>query len=137
MATAAYPKLLKCSTAEGGTYITVDDLDDCSISFNGEILDDTAFSTGHPGYRSRLVGLFDVSISGSGNYSTAAGQAAIRTAFFARNPIWIQYLPTGSTSGNGFQTSFVIESCEIAGAIADKNTISFSLQGDSTGITSV
>lgn len=137
MASAAYPKVVRYSTAESGTYVVVDDLDDCSISFNGEVLDDTAFSTGHPGYRSRLIGLFDVSMSLSGNYSTAAGQAAIRTAFFARNPIWIQYLPTGSTSGNGFQTSFVVESCEIAGAIADKNTVSFSLQGDSTGITTV
>ena len=137
MASAAYPKVIKYSTAEGGTYVTIDDLDDATLSFNGEVLDDTAFSTSHPGFRSRLIGLFDVNISMSGNYSTAAGQTAVRTAFFARNPIWIQYLPTGSTSGNGFQTSFVIESYEVAGAIADKNTVSFSLQGDSTGITSV
>lgn len=137
MATAAYPKVVKYSTAEGGTYVTIDDLDDATLTFNGEVLDDTAFSTSHPGFRSRLIGLFDVSMSLSGNYSTAAGQTALRTAFFARNPVFIQYLPTGSTSGNGFQTSFVIENYEITGAIADKNTVSFSLQGDSTGITSV
>src|SRR5574341_1010464 len=137
MASAAYPKVVKYSTAESGTYVVVDDLDDCTISFNGEVLDDTAFSTSHPGFRSRLIGLLDVNISLSGNYSTAAGQTALRTAFFNRNPVFIQFLPTGSTSGNGFQTSFVIESYEIAGAIADKNTVSFSLQGDSTGITSV
>lgn len=137
MASAAYPKVVKYSTAEAGTYVTIDDLDDVTITFNSDILDDTAFSTSHPGFRSRLQGLHDVSISGSGNYSTAAGQAAIRTAWSGRNQIWIQVLPSGSTDGSGFQTSFRVENYEIGGAIADKNTFSFSLQGDSTGITAV
>lgn len=137
MATAGYSKIVRYSTAESGTYVTVDDLDDASLSFNGEVLDDTCFSTGAPGYRSRLVGLLDVSLSLSGNYSTAAGQRALYTAYIGRNPIYIQYLPTGSTSGNGFQTSFVVESMELGGAVGDKNTVSYSLQGDSTGITAV
>lgn len=137
MANAAYTKVVKCSTAESGTYVVIDDLDDATLSLNSEILDDTVFSTSHPGFRSRLQGLHDLNISISGNYSTSAGQRAIYTAWSGRNPIWIQYLPTGSTSGNGFQTSFVVESYEIAGAIADKNTVSISLQADSTGITTV
>jgi hypothetical protein len=137
MATAAYPKVIKYSTAEAGTYVVIDDIDDATLTLNSVILDDTVFSTSHPGFRSRLVGLHDLSIAISGNYSTGAGQRAIFTAWSGRTPVWIQYLPTGSTSGNGFQTSFVVESYEIGGAIADKNTISISLQADSTGITLV
>jgi predicted secreted protein len=137
MATAGYNKIVRYSTAEGGTYVTIDDLDDATLSFNGEVLDDTCFSTGAPGYRSRLVGLLDVSLSLSGNYSTAAGQRALFTAWQGRNPLYIQVLPTGSTTGNGFQTAFVVESWELGGAVGDKNTFSCSLQGDSTGITAV
>lgn len=137
MATAAYSKVVKLSTASGGTYDVCDGLNDASVSLAGEVLDDTCFSTSHPGYRSRMLGLLDSSISLSGDYSTGAGQAKLFTSWVNRAPIWVQYLPTGSTSGNGFQTSYVVESYEIAGGIGDKNTFSASLQADSTGITQV
>ncbi|MDD5229915.1 MAG: hypothetical protein PHC43_01145 [Candidatus Marinimicrobia bacterium] len=137
MATTSYTKLIRYSTAESGTYVTIDGLNDATLSMTGDILDDTVFSTGASGFKSRLQALLDSNISLSGDYSTTAGQLALYNAWVGRYPLWIQYLPTGSTSGNGFQTSYVVESFEIAGAVADKNTISVSLQADSTGITLV
>ena len=137
MATAAYTKVILVSTASAGTYSAVDGCNDCSLSLAGEILDDTEFSTSNPGYRSRMTGLLDSNISLSGDYSTGSGQAKIYTSWSNRAQLWVKYLPTGSTTGNGFQTSYMVESYEIAGAIADKNTFSASLQADSTGITQV
>jgi len=125
---AAWQKVVKYSTESStGTFAIIDGINDASISESGEVLDDTVFESTHSGYTSRALGLNDISMSLSGDYSTSAGQLAVRYAKRNRTDIWFQYLPNGT---NGIQFKGVVATADMSGAIRDKEQISFDIQGD-------
>lgn len=129
MPQAAYPKLIKYSTTAGGAgaYSVIDGINTASLTEGGTVLEDTVFETGHSGYMSRLLGLNDVGMSLSGDYSTGAAQIAIRYAKRNRTEIWFQYLPNGTA---GIKFRGVVESMEQNGEVNGKEQQSFTIAGD-------
>lgn len=130
MAQAAYNKLIKVSTTAGGAgaYTAIGGVTDSSFTMGGEVLDDTAFESGHSGFISRFLGLHDCSLSITADYNAAdAQQTAIYNAWLNRSEIWFQYLPNGVT---GFKFRGVVESFELSGDVSGKEQLTISIQGD-------
>ena len=122
---AAYIKKLKVSDDEA-TWSDVP-ADSASLNQGGDVLDDTDLAT-NAGFRSRLVGLHDWSISAEGNLvASDPALAQIRDAWLNRTVLYVQYLPD-ATLPNGFQGQVVVENFNLAGDVSGKETVSISLQ---------
>lgn len=100
-----------------------------ALSHGGDIIDDTEMAT-NAGFRTRLYGLRDHSITLSGIYDpTNTAVADMRAAWLGKTNVDAQYLPDGSTP-NGFEASYVVESFNISGDISGAETFDITLQGD-------
>jgi hypothetical protein len=127
---AAYNKKVKESAIAGGAgaYTTIGGVNSANLSLGGEMLDDTAFSDAPDGFRSRIQGLNDCSMTITADYNSAdPGQTAIYNAWLNRSEIWFQYLPNGVA---GFKFRGVVESFELSGEVAGKEQLSVTIQGD-------
>lgn len=124
--TAAYAKKLKVSTNQSTWYDVA--TTSPSLDLAGEVLDDTDLAS-NAGFRSKVLGLHDWSVSGDANWAASNNAlGAIRTAKLNRSALYIQYLPDG-TVGNGFQGEVVVESFNMSGEVGGLETVSFTLQG--------
>jgi predicted secreted protein len=138
---AAYVKKLEVS-ADGGTTWRKLPATSPSLEIGGDVLDDTEMAT-NAGYRSRIHGLSDFSVSadsifkplvgGDGSADIASGAKGldiIRVAKLTRTTIKIRYLPTGSVDANGLQGNVIVESYNHSGDVGGLETVSISLQGN-------
>lgn len=127
MSQAAYTKKIQVSSDNGVTWLDMPHTS-ASLDAGGDVLDDT--QGGNMGWRSRLRGLNDWSISGE--YDFEAGNAALaaaRNAWLNRTPLLARYLPDG-TIGNGFQGNVVVENFNQSGDVSSKETVSITMQAD-------
>lgn len=126
MGQAAYEKTVNIDTNPAPA-------NSANMDRGGELLDDTKF-TNSAGYRSRIYGLRDWTISLTLEYEPSdPAFTALKDAWLNRNTVDVEYLPDGST---GISGSAVVESFNLSGAVADKETVEVTLQGDSE-LTSV
>ena len=130
MAEAAYKKKVRVSNDVGVTWLEVP-TSSPSLTYGAEALDTTDLAPGASvGYRSRLLGLLDWSISCDSFYDPAdAALTAIRGAMLSRTDILVQYLPEGTVVG-GFQGSVVVETFSLSGEVAALETVAISLQAN-------
>lgn len=132
--TAAYNKKIQISVDSGSTWLELP-ATTASLEIGGEILDDTTLAE-DTGYRKRIYGLLDWSISFDANWRDAdTGLVALKDAKLARTtPVLARYLPIGDADpaglAAGFQGTVVIESLGLSGDVAGLETSSISLQGD-------
>lgn len=122
MGTPAYTKKIKIGSDDAPA-------ESASLNQGGDVLDDTEMAT-NAGYRSRLYGLRDWSISMSCRWT--AGQAAltaIRNAWLNRTTLTVQYLPDGTTA-NGFEGTVVVENFNMSGDVGGQEMVDISLQAD-------
>ena len=125
MAQAAYEKKVEVSI-NGTTWETAP-ATTSSMELGGEVLDSTLL--GSAGYRSRILGLHDWSVTMDCNW--ASGNAAlehIRAAKINRTTLHARYLPDGNTS-SGYKGQVVVESFNLAGEVSALETVSITLQG--------
>lgn len=144
MATAGYDKLIRFSAelTAAPTTASIKKLEASSASLNhgGDVLDDTnmATMTGDAdfGFRSRILGLRDVSISMTVIWIPGdADQITVRNAWLNRTRLTFQYIP-GGTVANGFQFIGVIESINLSGDVGGLETAEITIQGDSAVVVS-
>jgi len=130
MSQAAFIKKIKIrdpADSAGG----FDDVEatDGALNHGGVILDDTEMAS-NAGFRSRIYGLRDWSVTFTAEYSpTRQSLVDLRAAWLNRTKVDVQYLPDG-TIGNGFQGKALVESFNLSGDIEGKETVSVTLQGD-------
>lgn len=118
--TAGKSFLLKASTTAGGagSYTTVADLNNGSLSINGEMIDISVFAAT---WKAIIQGLKSAAFSWSGfrNASDTTGQIAIQNALINDSELWLQFLPDGST---GFKCQVkpgnITIGAEVNGAVA-------------------
>lgn len=126
MAQAAYEKRVKVST-DGSTWHDVP-ATTSSVDLGGDVLDDTTLI--NSGYRGRVLGLHDWSISMDCNYTAGnTALATIRNAKINRSALHVQYLPD-NTLPNGIQGQVVVESFNLSGEVSALETVSITLQGN-------
>ena len=129
MATAAYAKKVQVST-DGSTWKDVP-CTSPSLESSSEVLETTDLAT-NAGYRTRILGLQDWSISCDSNYTTGdAALTLIRTAFQNRTALHVRYLPRGSGQlAEGFKGQCVVESYNLTGEVGGLETVAISLQAN-------
>lgn len=130
MASAGKNLVIQVSTATGGTYTTVADITSASMSFAGENIDVTAFSTAGTSYRSRIQGLKDVTwdLSGFLKSSDTNGQAAIRAALVNDTALFARILFDNTTT-NYAQQEVKVASYDVSATVDGPVETSISLEG--------
>lgn len=130
MAQPAYKKKIKVSTTGHDGWQDLPATSP-SLEFNGEVLDTTDLSTSDTGWRTRILGLNDWSVSCDSNYASAnVALQMVRDAKLNRTRLWVQYLPEG-TIASGFQGEVVVESFSLSGEVAGLETVGITLQANS------
>ncbi len=132
MSVAAYKKKLQVAADDGAGDPTGDWLDvpanTASLNQGGTMLDDTII--GSDGYRSRLVGIIDWSVSATANFNPGDDALSlIRTAQLTRSIVHVRYLPDG-TLGNGYVGPSVVETFNSSGGVDDLESVEISLQSN-------
>jgi predicted secreted protein len=129
MADAAYKKKVQVSVNGTSNWKDVP----CtapSLDLSGEVLDDTTLANSASGYRSRMLGIQDWSVSCDSNYTTGNDALdMIRNAKITRGNLHVRYLPQGTVSG-GFQGPVVVESYNLSGDVGGLETVSITLQAN-------
>lgn len=127
MALAGKNLLVKVSTATGGTYTTIGQMNQASMDINGENLDITAFGDG---WHKRLQGLKDASYSLSGFFMTtdASGQTALRTAFVNGTDLFAQFMIDGTT-GNMFKQQVFVNNYAVSASVDGTVDLSIGMEG--------
>lgn len=107
---------------------TIQDLNEGSITINGELIDVTNFASG--GWISKMQGLKSAELSFSGFWITTdtTGQTALTTGLTAGTAVACSALFDGTAGWSG---NFMVASLEIGASVADAVSVSFSLE--STG----
>lgn len=133
MAGAGKSFVVQVSTATGGTYTTVADINSASFNFAGENLDVTSFTTAPTAYRSRIQGLKDVTweMSGFLKSSDTNGQAAIRAALVNDTDLFCRVLFDNTTS-NYAQQQVKPASYDVSANVDGPVEFSCSLEGTGT-----
>lgn len=127
LAIAGKKLLVKVSTASGGTYTTVGQLNNASINIAGNNFDVTAFGSS---WITRLQGLKNASYSLSGFFMTTDtnGQTAVRTALVNDSALYAQFLVDGTT-GNGFQQEVKVSAYDVSASVDGAVELSISFEG--------
>lgn len=117
--------VISVSTSETGNFSPVSDLNDASMSMEGDNQDISTFGSD---YIKRLQGLKDASYSLSGFYdpTDTNGQVAIRSAFLDDSTLFVRFLPDGST---GFQQEVKVSSFEVSASADGVIEVSIDLEG--------
>ena len=107
------------------------EMSDASMTINGELLDRTTFDD--DGWRRKLAGIKDASISISGFYnpSDTTGQVALRTAALAGSVISdFTFLSDKNSATSGFKCDALVGSFEVGAEVAGLVSVSISLESD-------
>lgn len=133
MAVAGKNFVVQVSTASGGTYVTVAQIQSGTVNVAGENLDVTAFSTGPTQWRSRIRGVKDISWDMSGFYSStdASGQTAIRSALVNDTDIYMRALLDGTTS-NYILQQVQVSQYQVSAAVDGVVELSLAFEGTGT-----
>lgn len=128
MGKAAYQKKVQVSaTGAAGTWKNLPATSP-SLEIGGDVLDDTTLI--NSGYRSRILGLHDFSVSADSNWDPDNEAIPIvRNAKLNRTPLHVQYLPD-NTVDSGLKGQCVVESFNHSGDVGDLETVAISLQGN-------
>ena len=130
---AGYLKSVKVSPSTSSTVHSVISANSASFDFGGELLDDTDFTS--TGYRSRLRGLKDYSLSITAFYgSTDTALENMKSALIAGTALKFQYLPDGS---KGFVGEAFVESFNNSGDVGGIETVEISLQSNGVALTTI
>lgn len=132
MAMAGKNTVVKVGTAATGTFNEVAGLNEASMSNQGDNQDISTFGAS---FIKRLQGLKDASYSLKGFYEPGDtnGQVAIRNAWLNDTPLFVQFLPDGTT---GFQQEVKVSKFEVSAAVDGVIEVSIELEG-SDSITAV
>jgi predicted secreted protein len=125
MANAGKDMVVRVAASSAGPFTAVADLKEASLSQSGNNQDVSTFGTE---WIRRIQGLKDASYSLSGFYAPgdADGQVAIRDAWLAGTPLFVQFLPDGST---GFQQEVRVSTYEVSAAADATQDVSIELEG--------
>ncbi len=127
MSLAGYTKKVQLHLSTGTTVFTIMPAVSATLTLAGDALDDTDITS--TGFRSRIIGLMDWNIAIPSNFeSTNAAFVDVRTAFFARQLIRVQYLPDGV---NGFEGDAFVETFSHSGDVGGLETVDITLVADS------
>lgn len=132
MALAGHPCVIsaKSSSPMPSAGDEIDGINNVSYSPNVDLLDVTDFKD-TTGFKLKLAGLKDGSISLSGDFEAAdAPQALLRTSWSSGASVWITCIfdPNASTGSKGFKVECKVESWEVTTAVDGKVEFSCSLQ---------
>ena len=111
---------------------------DASTNDQLDLLDTTAF--GNAGYKSKIVGLSDLSIDMSGDYlASDAGQAVIRAAKAGRSVVYVTIYadPSASAGSKGFRYALVVTEFSIKATVSGLIEFSAKFAGTGTAPTAV
>jgi predicted secreted protein len=124
-AIAAKKLKINVGTSESGPWTQVQDLQEASMTNEADNQDISTFSAE---YVKRLQGLKDGSYEMSGFYNMdeSAGQKMIRDALINDTPLYVQFLPDGTT---GFQQEVKVGSFEVSGSADSVLEVSIELEG--------
>lgn len=126
---AGYKAKIAVSTDGGTTWL---ELPATSPSFDlgGDVIDVTELKT-NVGYRSRILGLHDYSISADSKYLAGEpGLVAVRDAKLNRTELDFRMLPDGSVLTDGWSGKCVVESYNFSADVGGESTVAISLQGN-------
>lgn len=126
MATAGRNLVVQLGTTAGGSFSTIADLKEATMTQSGNNQDVSTFDSD---WIRRIQGLKDATYSLSGFYSadTAGGQAALRSSWLNDTPVFIRFLPDGTT---GFQQEVKVSSYEVSAAVDGTIDVSIELEGN-------
>lgn len=127
MAVAGKKLLVQFSTASGGTYTTIAEMNNASFAINGENIDVTAFGSS---WRSRIRSIRDISVDVSGFYKSTdtAGQNAARNSLVDDTDLYVRVLLDGTTS-NYILTQAFISNYTVNGSVDGAVETSISIEG--------
>lgn len=98
-----------------------------SLNWGGDVLEDTDMAT-NQGYRSRIYGLKDWSLSATSNWAPGfQGFDLLLEAWQNRTPVWVKYLPNGQDD-SGFKGKAIVETFNLSGDVGGLETVEISLQ---------
>ncbi len=127
MSLAGYTKKVQLHKTTGSTVFVVMPAVSATLTLAGDALDDTDITS--TGFRSRIIGLMDWNIAIPSNFeSTNTAFTNVRSAFFARQLITVQYLPDGV---NGFVGEAFVETFSHSGDVGGLETVDITLVADS------
>lgn len=127
MALAGKRFLVQVSTASGGVYTSIGQMNNGTMSIAATNFDVTAFGSS---WLARLQGLKDVTYQFSGFFMTTDtnGQTAVRTSLINDSALFIRCLVDGTT-GNMFQQEVKISAYDISAAVDGAVELSISAEG--------
>lgn len=100
-----------------------------TLSLAGDVLDDTTILS--TGFRSKLIGLRDWSISIPSNFETTnAAWTLVRSAWFNRTKLDVEYQPTGTTTV-GYAGVAWVETFSHSGDVGGLETVDINLVAES------
>jgi len=112
---------------DDNTYYLVQELNEASMSFEGENIDVTSFCSS---FINRIQGLKDNTFDLSGFYAPddTTGQVLIRDAWENDDDLWIRYIVDKNT-GEGFKQQVRVSSFEVSATVEDAVEVSIDLEG--------
>jgi len=125
MAIAGKSMAVRVATTAAGTYTSVAEIKEASMSHAGNNQDISTFGSA---WVLRLQGLKDATYSLSGFYNPTDtnGQVAIRNAWLNDTPLFVQFLPNGT---NGFRQEVRVSSYEVSASADGAQEVSIELEG--------
>lgn len=110
------------------TYYAVAELNDMTMTFDGDNIDVTEFGDD---FMNRIQGLKDGSYSLGGFYAPTDtnGQVAIRTAWLSDSPLYVKILPNGTA---GFKQEVKVATFEVSAGVDGAVEVSIDLEGTGT-----
>jgi len=132
MSQAGYQKAIQVKTTANTSWDPIPG-SAASMSFAGEMLDDTDFTS--TGWHSRIRGLKDYSFSVTAFYGTTLrSMTTIRSALLSGASLDIRYLPNGTA---GFTGRVKVETLSHSGDVGGLESIDISLQSEGIALTTV
>jgi len=123
---AGYIKDLQIATSSTTTFTSLP-ATSATLTLAGDVLDDTTILS--TGFRSRLIGLRDWSVSAPSLFeSTNSAFAQVRSAWFNRTTLQMKYLPDGT---NGFEGKCYVETFTHSGDVGGIESVDISLVAES------
>lgn len=125
MSIAAYNKKIVVRASGSTTWLELP-ATNATLNLEADALDDTDFTT--TGFRSRIIGLRDWSISVPSNYDpTNQAIVAARQAWFNRTKLEVRYLIDGT---NGFQGDGYVDNFSLSGEVGGLETCDINIVPD-------
>lgn len=115
-------------SSDGETWNQVAELNDGNMTIDGDNIDVTAFCQD---FINRIQGLKDGTYSLSGFYAPddTNGQLLIRGALLDDDPIYIQFLPDGTS---GFEQEVKVDTFDVSATVDGAVEVSIDLEGNGT-----